>query len=95
MIHYLRTSDNRTIISCDVSSKDLRSAVELETYSRYLLSLPYDKHEFITQISQLDELRGMWWEMEEDSGKWKNIDEFVAYFYKQVSFELDLLYITD
>lgn len=95
MIHFLRNKDNRTIISCEVSSKDLSSAVDIEEYSNMLLDIPSNMRSFIKAISGLDEIRGAWWENEMYSGNWKSIDDFVASEYKKVAEEYDLYYVTD
>lgn len=95
MIHFLRTKDNKTIISCDVSSKDLHSSVDLENYSMYLLSLQVERKQFIIQLSELSEIRGWWWEHEKDFGDWKNIDAFVKAKYREIAEYWDLYYVTD
>lgn len=99
MVHYLRTSGGRTIIECETSERDLSSSVNVQEYSRMLLNLSeankgYAKS-FLQEISDLDEMRGQWWEMEEDSGKWKSIDDFVSHQFKEVSSNWGLTYVTD
>jgi hypothetical protein len=99
MVHYLRNSQGRTIIECETSEKDLSSSVYIQEYSRMLLNLSeanrsYAKS-FLDEISDLDGIRGSWWEMEEDSGKWKSIDDFVAHQFKEVSSKWGLNYVTD
>ena len=95
MTHFLRNKDNRTIISCDVSSKDLSSAVDIEEYSNMLLDIPSNMRDFIKAISDLDEIRGAWWENAMYSGNWKSIDDFVAEEYKKVASAYNLYYVTD
>ena len=99
MVHYLRTSHGRTIIECETSEKDLSSSVNVQEYSRMLLNLSeanksYAKS-FLEEISDLSEIRGSWWEMAEDSGKWKSIDDFVSNQFKEIASKWGLNYITD
>jgi hypothetical protein len=99
MVHFLRDKDNHTIISCDVSKTDLRSSVNVRYYtSEFLKQGAYSVisgSEFALNIDYLSELRGVWWEKEEDNPKWKNIDEFVATEYKIVAEKFKLNYVTD
>lgn len=99
MVHYLRTSEKRTIIECETSERDLSSSVQVQEYSRMLLNLSeankgYAKS-FLKDISELDEIRGQWWEFEKDFGNWKSIDDFVASRFKDVAAKWALTYITD
>jgi hypothetical protein len=97
MIHFLRNRRNQTIIECEVSTDDLSSATNIENYSMMLIDLHNkDLHyPFINDISQLDEIRGWWWEMAEDSGKYKSIDDFVKEKFMEVAKKYDLNYVTD
>ena len=94
MVHFLRNKDNRTIIECQVSKEDLSSAVDITEYSYMLLSID-DKKNFIMWMTQLAEIRGWWWESEEDSNQWKSIDDFVGNKFKYVASIYDLIYVTD
>ena len=95
MVHFLRNKDNQTIISCEVSSNDLHSSVDIEEYSNMLLEIPSNMRDFVRTISDLDQIRGSWWENQMYSGKWKSINEFVADEYKRVAKEYNLYYVTD
>jgi hypothetical protein len=96
MIHFLRNLQNDTIIECSVYSNDLRSSVDIETYSYHLLKqTELQKRQFIEDINNLSQLRGAWWERYEDSNQYKSIDAFVKEQYKIVADRWDLLYITD
>lgn len=95
MVHFLRTTDNRTIIECEVYNNDLSAAVNIHEYSKMLIDL-HNKdlhHPFIKTMSDLSEIRGWWWEMARTS--YSSIDEFVADQFKQVAIEYNLNYITD
>jgi len=99
MIHYLRTSQNRTIIECEVTKEDLGSSVHILEYSRMLLNLNeankgYAKS-FLNDIDSLSEIRGLWWEREKDFGDWKSTEEFVKSRFTEVSEKWGLSYITD
>ena len=94
MVHFLRNKENRTIIECQVSKEDLSSAVDITEYSYMLLSID-DKKNFFMWMTQLAEIRGWWWESEEDSNQWKSIDDFVGNKFKYVASIYDLIYVTD
>lgn len=93
MVHFLRTKDKRTIISCDVGGNDLSSSVDIREYTKMFLLLL--DNTFMESIAELDEIRGWWWEQAEDSGEYKTIDEFVKEKYLWVAKEFDLNYVTD
>lgn len=99
MVHYLRTSERRTIIECETSERDLSSSVNVQDYSRMLLNLSeankgYGKS-FLEEISGLDEMRSQWWEFEKDFGRWESIDDFVSHQFKEVASKWGLTYVTD
>jgi len=94
MVHFLRTKDNKTIIECEVTKDDLSSALDVSEYSNLLLSND-NKDNLIDDFSDLDDIRGWWWEKEEMMGDWKSIDEFVSHHYKIVALKYNLNYITD
>ena len=93
MIHFLRTNDNKTIISCNVSGHDLSSSVDIREYTSLFLRLL--DLTFMTSIAELDEIRSWWWEQAIDSGEYETIDEFVKEKYLWVAKEFDLNYVTD
>jgi hypothetical protein len=97
MIHFLRDDRKQTIIECEVYNEDLRAATNIENYSRMLIDLHNkDLHyPFIEDISELDEIRGLWWEQIEDSGEYNSIDEFVKEKFQVVAKKHNLTYITD
>lgn len=97
MIHFLRNKQNRTIIECEVYNNDLSAATNIEEYSKMLIDLHNkDLHyPFIKSISDLDEIRGWWWEQAEDSGEYKSIDDFVKEKFLEVSEKHNLNYVTD
>ena len=97
MIHFLRNQRNQTIIECEVYNDDLSTGTNIENYSMMLIDLHNkDLHyKFISDISQLDEIRGWWWEMAEDSGNYKSIDDFVKEKFIEVAKKYDLNYVTD
>lgn len=97
MVHFLRNKQNRTIVECEVYGNDLSTSANIEEYSKMLLDL-HNKHlhyPFIKAISELDEIRGWWWEQAKDSGEYKTIDEFVKEKFLLVAKEFDLNYVTD
>ena len=107
MIHYLRSDNNRTIIECEVTKNDLSASVDIEQYSKILLdyiatglqtnNTKYNVilTNFKEQIHNLNEIRGWWFEKEEDNDDWKSIDEFVATQFALVATEFNLKYVTD
>jgi hypothetical protein len=97
MIHFLRNKINHTIIECEVYKDDLSAATNIENYSMMLIDLHNnDLHNpFISDISELDQIRGWWWEMAEDSGDYKSIDDFVKEKFMAVAKKYDLNYVTD
>jgi len=99
MVHYLRTSQNRTIVECEVTKNDLSSSVGVTESSRMLLNLNeankgYAKT-FLSEIASLSEIRGEWWEYAEMKGEWKSIDDFVKSRFEEVASKWGLNYITD
>ncbi len=97
MVHFLRNENNRTIIECEVYKDDLSAGTSIENYSTMLIDL-HNKdlhHPFISDISQLDQIRGWWWEMAKDSGNYKSIDDFVKEKFMEVAKKYDLNYVTD
>ena len=50
---------------------------------------------FMKDMSELDEIRGWWWEMAKDSGDYKSIDDFVKEKYMEVAEKHNLYYVTD
>ena len=97
MIHFLRNEINRTIVECEVYNDDLSASTNIENYSMMLIDLHNkDLHyPFIGAISQLDQIRGWWWEGAEDSGDYESIDEFVKEKFMAVAKKYNLNYVTD
>jgi len=97
MIHFLRNKINQTIIECEVYKDDLSAATNIENYSMMLIDLHNNdlRYPFINDISELDQIRGWWWEMAMDSGDYKSIDDFVKEKFMVVAKKYDLNYVTD
>jgi hypothetical protein len=97
MIHFLRNQRNQTIIECEVYNDDLSAGTNIGNYSMMLIDLHNkDLHyPFINDISQLDEIKGWWWERVKDSGNYKSIDDFVKEKFIEVAKKYDLNYVTD
>jgi hypothetical protein len=97
MVHFLRNDKNRTIIECEVYKDDLSSSTNIEEYSKMLLDLHHkDLHYiFIQSISDLDEIRGWWWEQAVDSGDYESMDDFVKEKFLSVAKKFKLNYVTD
>lgn len=99
MVHFLRTEKNITIIECEVTKSDLSAATNIDEYSKMLLWIhSEDKsktQDFINDFSNLDSIRGWWWESEEMMGDWESIDSFVKAKFKEVSEKWNLRYVTD
>lgn len=99
MVHFLRNKNNRTIIECEVGNADLHSSIDVEVYTKEFI-IHYTNsnsmaNDFMSDISNLDEIRGWWWEKEQDSGDWKSIDDFVKTKFIEVAKKWELNYITD
>ena len=94
MVHYLRTENNRTIIECEVTQKDLSSYVSIPEYSNLLINSE-DGNTLIWDFDELHNIRSWWWEKEEDSGDCKSCDDFVGEQYRRVGKKYNLNYITD
>jgi hypothetical protein len=88
MVHFLRNSENRTIIECEVYDNDLHSATNIENYSKMLLYLGKFKflsqNLFITDISNLDEIRG-WWFESQIQDEYESIDKFIEEKFMKVA----------
>jgi len=97
MIHFLRNDRNKTIIECSVYNNDLSTATNIEAYSMMLIDMHNkDQHyPFISAFSELDEIRGLWWEREKDFGNWKSIDAFVESKFVEFAEKYSLNYVTD
>lgn len=97
MVHFLRNTNNRTIIECDVYKEDLHTSVDVKNYSMVLIDMHnHDRHyPFINDIDNLSEIRGLWWEREMDFGNWESIDKFVEAQYTEVAERYGLIYVTD
>jgi len=97
MIHFLRNDRNQTIIECEVYNNDLSASTNIESYSMMLIDMHNkDQHyPFIKTFSELDEIRGLWWEKEKDFSNWKSIDDFVKSKFVEVAKKYSLNYVTD
>jgi len=69
MTHYLRTRDGTTLVEVETSGEDLSVVVCIGSYSQTLLERLDDPNfnieEFIEDFSELQELRGEWFERQE------------------------------
>jgi hypothetical protein len=92
MVHFIRTEQGKTIIECTVSASDLSAAVNLLEYSKELLTA-LNKPQFIADFTQLNEIRGIYWGSNPDSGE--NIDRFVETAFKSIATKYRYEYITD
>lgn len=109
MIHFLRNSENRTIIETEVYNKtedeyytytEVSSAVDIAHYSLFLIQYQNNKLNIISTINDLSELRGWLWENyymvgRNDGTKLDDINEKVSEFYNNASEKLGLNYIVD
>ncbi len=99
MVHFLRNRNNQTIIECDVSTNDLHSSVDLEIYTKEFIvhytTSNSTANDFMSDISNLDQIRGWWWEKENEFGDWKSIDAFVKAKFVEVADKWGLCYVTD
>ncbi len=63
MIHYLRDRSNNTLVDIDATKDDIHCVVVIETYSKFLLSLPEgDREQFIFDMGDVQEIRGHYFE---------------------------------
>ncbi len=97
--YFLRNKSNLTIVDCEVSKSDLSCAINITNYTKYYTSLyKEDKDQalnFRDDIDSISEIRGWWWEREEDDPKWKSINEFIDSVFKSYAEKWDLIYVTD
>lgn len=97
--YFLRDKFNQTIVDCEVSKKDVHCAINISNYTKFYTSL-YDEDEAIAlgfrdDIDEISEIRGWWWEREEDDPKWKSIDEFVDSVFSDTAEHWQLNYVKD
>lgn len=65
MTYFIRNSKNYTIVDIDFFSEnnDVSAVVDIEEYTKFLLSLPENKMvEFSVDMSTLQEIRELWFE---------------------------------
>ena len=96
MVHFLRDNKNNTIVECEVGSDDLHSSVNIEVYSEFLLNMEdYNiRQEFVSDIESLSEIRGGWWEVENEVGN-REMEQYVEDCFKKVADKWHLNYVTD
>ena len=97
MVHFIRNAENRTIIECEVTSKDLSASVDILYYTEHYRSL-YEKDIssavlFMDKMCDISNIRSWWWDSEEDGGEWDSIDEFVKTKFREVAIIFELIYI--
>lgn len=99
MVHFLRNKSNRTIVECEVSGGDLHCSADILEYStEFLQNYTKSNHEgseFAISIYNLCEIRGAWWEGENESGNWASIDKFVMARFIEAAERWGLYYVTD
>lgn len=97
MTHFIRTKERKTyntIIECEVYKDDLSASINLEKYSEELLKLSTDKQSgFIADFTNLNEIRGLWFERYCDD--YTDINKFVQEIFINISNKYDYDYITD
>ena len=71
--------------------------MNIENYSKMLIDMHNkDLHYvFLSDMSNLDEIRGLWWEQYKDAQTFKNIDEFVKFMILKYANKCNLYYVTD
>lgn len=67
MTHYLRDSDNKTLVDIEASSDDISCVVDVEIFAKHLLLMPTDDltAEFIEDFSDIQEIRGYYFEVDQ------------------------------
>jgi len=96
MTHYLRTSNNATLVDSTAFQGDLSVTVIISEYTKQLLQLPSYKHsEFADDFQLLQELRGEWFEGLGPYPPDEKIEEFLARRLKEVAKKWDFRYVTD
>ena len=65
MVHFIRNAENRTIIECEVTSKDLSASVDILYYTEHYRSL-YEKDIssavlFMDKMCDISNIRSWWW----------------------------------
>ena len=93
MTHYLRNNDNKTVVDVQTTQVDIRCVIVIKEYSALLLAFGFgDPYEFIDDMSQLQELRGEWFE---NPNQKETPDEFVEKRLKAIAEKWDMVYATD
>lgn len=108
MIHYLRNKNNKTIIetmtygTIEEKTFDLSSAIYLQKYSIQLLEIflsnDYNEREFIDDIHELNELRGLYFEKlryDDNIKTREDVDKIIKEKYKSASDKYGLIYVED
>lgn len=99
MIHFLRNTKGQTLIECEAMDEDLSASMYVWNYTMEVLNRNKQSTtevlEFARAMDDLDEIRGLWWEKESETGDWKSMDAFVAHHFKAAAKKYDLKYVTD
>lgn len=94
MVHYLR-KNNKSLIETEAFAKnDFSSAMYLDNYSEYLLSLSVpEQKQLAATIGHIYELRREWWE--NGGMKSMTLDAFLKHHYTEAAKTLGLEYVVD
>lgn len=95
MIHFLRNKHNKTIVDLEASKEDVHCSIDIKNYTMYLIEniLIVQWPEFASDIDELAEIRGEWWETKHPEDK--TPDDLAKRRCKEIGEKWGLIYITD
>jgi len=96
MTHYLRTSNNDTLVDATAFKGDLAVSVIIAEFSVQLLALPKEKQsDFTEDFQAIQELHGEWFERLSPYPSDEKIEEFLARRLQEVAKKWNFRYVTD
>jgi len=95
MVHFLRSSDNNSVVDSTALEDDLSVGIDIAEFSKPLLSTPEEKRqELIDDFWAVQELRGEWFETPGLRTE-ETPDEFLGRRLREIGKKWNLGYVTD
>jgi hypothetical protein len=108
MVLFIRNKDNHSIVDTEVWIKkeddkefiELKSVVDINYYSHFLLENPKRSDEIIEDFSALQELRGWLWESyflggDNDPKEYDNVISFLQERFRNIAKKYNLDFVVD